>query len=117
MGYDKIQGALLKLGYELGRITVRNVMRRYHLPPAPRRGLSSWRAFLKRCRAQMLACDFFTIETISMQTLYVLFFIELDTRRVHLARGTPTPNSAWMTQQAPVSCFGSSPTSRSRCPS
>jgi putative transposase len=100
MGYDKVQGELLKLGYDLDRITVRNVMRRHHLPPAPRRGRSSWRTFLKHYRQQMLACDFFTIETISLQTLYVLFFIELGTRRVHLAGCTPTPDKAWVTHQA-----------------
>src|SRR5260221_463363 len=75
-------------------------LRRHHLPPAPERGRSSWRTFLSHYRAQMLACDFFTVETIGLQTLYVLFFIELGSRRVHLAGCTPTPDSAWVTQQA-----------------
>ena len=57
-GYDKIHGELLKLGYSLDPTTVRNVMRRHHLPPAPKRGHSSWRTFLKHYRTQMLACDF-----------------------------------------------------------
>ena len=48
----------------------------------------------------MLACDFFTVETICLQTLYVLFFIELGSRRVHLAGCTANPDSAWVTQQA-----------------
>ncbi len=48
----------------------------------------------------MLACDFFTIETVFLKTLYVLFFIELSTRRVHLAGTTSRPDSAWVTQQA-----------------
>jgi transposase InsO family protein len=100
LGFDKIQGELLKLGYEVDRSTVRNVMRRHHLPPAPKRGRSSWRTFLNHYRAQMLACDFFTIETITLRTLYVLFFIELGSRRVHLAGCTATPDSAWVTQQA-----------------
>src|SRR5260221_10155034 len=100
MGYDKIQGELLKLGYEVDRSTVRNVMRQHHLPPAPERGRSSWRTFLNHYRAQMLACDFFTIETISLHTLYVLFFIELGSRRVYLAGCTPVPDSAWVSQQA-----------------
>jgi hypothetical protein len=69
LGFDKIQGELLKLGYEVDRSTVRNVMRRHHLPPAPKRGRSSWRTFLNHYRAQMLACDFFTIETIGLQIL------------------------------------------------
>src|SRR5262249_51069563 len=72
----------------------------HHLPPAPKRGRSSWRTFLNHYRAQMLACDFFTIETITLQTLYVLFFIELGARRVHLAGCTAAPDSAWVAQKA-----------------
>jgi putative transposase len=60
MGHDKIHGELLKLGYTVDPSTVRNVMRRHHLPPAPKRGRSSWRTFLKHYRTQMLACDFFS---------------------------------------------------------
>ena len=100
MGYDKIQGELLKLGYKVDPTTVRNIMRRHHLLPAPRRGHSSWRTFLKHYRRQMLACDFFTIETIRLQTIYVLFFIEMGSRRVHLAGCTAAPDTAWVTQQA-----------------
>ena len=48
----------------------------------------------------MLACDFFTVETISLRRFYVLFFIELESRRVHLAGCTTNPNGAWVTQQA-----------------
>ena len=48
----------------------------------------------------MLACDFFTVETVFLKTLYVLFFIELTTRRVHVAGTTSRPDSAWVTQQA-----------------
>jgi putative transposase len=100
LGFDKIQGELLKLGYALDPSTVRNVMRRHHIPPAPKRGHSTWRTFLQHYRQQMVACDFFTVETVTLQTLYVLFFIELGTRRVHLAGITANPESAWVTQQA-----------------
>src|SRR5258708_18863845 len=100
MGFDRIQGELLKLGYEVDRSTVRNVMRRHHLPPTPKRARSSWRSFVNHYRTQMLACDFFTIETVTLQTVYVLFFIEMSSRRVHLARCTTTPKSGWVTQQA-----------------
>jgi hypothetical protein len=57
-------------------------MRRHHLPPAPQRGASSWRIFLSHYKQQMMACDFFTVETLWLHTVYVLFFIELNTRRV-----------------------------------
>lgn len=100
MGYDKLHGELLKLGYRLDPATVKNVLYRHQLLPAPQRGRSSWRTFLNHYRAQMLACDFFTVETIRLETLYVLFFIELGSRRVHLSSCTHSPDSAWVTQQA-----------------
>ena len=99
-GLTKIADELLKLGYAVDRTTIRNVMRRHHLPPAPERGRSSWRTFLNHYRTQMLACDFFTVETITLQTIYVLFFIERSSRRIHLAGCTATPNSGWVIQQA-----------------
>lgn len=100
MGYDKIQGELLKLGFVVDPTTIKNVLRRHRLLPAPQRGRSSWRTFLNHYRQQMLACDFFTVETLHLQTLYVLFFIELGSRRVHLAGCTTHPDTAWVTQQA-----------------
>jgi putative transposase len=100
MGYDKIHGELLKLGYQLSPTTIRNVLQHHRLSPAPQRGRSSWRTFLNHYRSQMLACDFFTVETICLQTLYVLFFIDLASRRVYIAGCTTAPDSAWVTQQA-----------------
>ena len=101
-GYSRIQGELLKLGYTLGRSTVRDVLKRHRVPPAPqrRRQASTWRAFLARHRDQFLACDFFTVETLFLKTLYVLFFLEVGTRRMHLAGCTTHPTAAWVTQQA-----------------
>jgi len=101
-GYSKIEGELLKLGYIVSRSSVRNVLKRRHIPPATRRSRkgSTWGSFLGHYAGQMVACDFFTVETIRLKTLYVLYFIELATRKVHLAGCTAHPTSAWVTQQA-----------------
>lgn len=101
-GYSKLQGELHKLGYDIGRSTVRDILKRQHVPPAlerVERG-SSWRTFLGHYKEQMLACDFFTVETAWLKTLYVLFFIELGSRRVHFAGCTGHPTAEWVTQQA-----------------
>ncbi len=101
-GYGKLEGELGKLGYAIGRSTIRDVLKRRRVPPAPegsRRG-SSWRTFLVHYKAEVVACDFFTVETAWLKTLYVLFFIELGSRRVHVAGCTANPTSAWVTQQA-----------------
>ncbi|NQS92481.1 MAG: hypothetical protein HQ574_08740 [Chloroflexi bacterium] len=63
--------------------SVRNVLKRHRISPASQRSFLSWRSFLGHYMDQILACDFFTIETISLKTLYVLFFIELGSKRVH----------------------------------
>ena len=98
---SKIHGELLKLGYSVSRSSVRNVLKRRHVPPSTRRSKSSsWRSFLGHYAGQMIACDFLTVETIRLRTLYILFFIELGTRRVYLAGCTAHPTSAWVTQQA-----------------
>ncbi len=72
------------------------------MPPAPGRWRagSTWRSFLSRHRDQLLACDFFAVETLFLKTVYALFFIELGTRRVHLAGCTERPSAAWVAQQA-----------------
>ncbi len=101
-GYRRIQGELIKLGHRLSHTTVRAILQRHGLPPAPerRRQGSTWRQFLARHQHQVLACDFFTVETLLLKTIYVLFFVELGTRRVHLAGCTARPTAEWMTQQA-----------------
>jgi transposase InsO family protein len=79
--------------------TVRRVLHRHGVDPAPRFGIS-WREFLRTQATTILATDFFTVDTVLLRRLYVLFFIELDTRRVHLAGITANPSGAWVAQQA-----------------
>jgi putative transposase len=100
-GNAKIAGELAKLGYAISDETIGNILRRHGIPPAPQRGGSpSWRHLMSHYKDQMLACDFFTVETFFLQTLYVFFFIELGSRQVHLAGCTAHPNAMWVTQQA-----------------
>jgi putative transposase len=92
-GYMRIRGELLKLGIKVSATTVATVLRRSGLGPAPRRG-PTWREFLRAQAAGILACDFLTVETITLKTLYVLAWIELGTRKVHLGGATPNPDLA-----------------------
>jgi putative transposase len=99
-GYQRIQRELLCLRVQVSATAIRTTLRRHGLDPAPRPMATTWRAFLRQQAAGIVACDFFTVDTIWLRRLYVLFFIELDTRRVHLAGVTTTPNGLWVTQQA-----------------
>jgi putative transposase len=99
-GYPRIAGELLKLGLRVSPSTIRRTLLANPLGPAPRRSGRGWREFLRQQAASVLACDFFTVETISLRRFYVLFFIELESRRVHLAGCTTNPSGAWVTQQA-----------------
>jgi putative transposase len=99
-GCVRIQGELRKLGIRVGASTVRRILRRARLGPAPRRMGLTWSEFLRAQSRGVLACDFFTSETVFLRTLYVMFFIELSTRRVHVVGTTSRPDSAWVTQQA-----------------
>jgi transposase InsO family protein len=80
--------------------SVRTILRRHRLGPAPRRGGPSWSQFLRAQAGGVLACDFLTIEAIGLAGLYVLFVIELDRRRVWLAGITTNPTGQWVAQQA-----------------
>ncbi|MGZ4315296.1 MAG: integrase core domain-containing protein [Gaiellaceae bacterium] len=99
-GYQRIVGELNGLGISVSATTVKKILRQAGLGPAGSRGGLSWRAFLRAQAQSMLAVDFFTVETIALQRLYVLFFIELGSRRVHLAGCTANPIGPWVTQQA-----------------
>ena len=80
--------------------TVRKILREAGLGPSGTRGGPTWREFLRAQGRTMIAVDFFTVDTVWLQRLYVLFFIELGSRRVHLGGCTPHPNAPWVIQQA-----------------
>jgi putative transposase len=95
-GYLRIVGECRKLGLAVSATSVRRVLRRHRLGPAPRRGGLSWAQFLRAQGAGTVATDFFTVETVGLTRLYVLFFVEVGRRRVHLGgiTASATPASA-----------------------
>ena len=99
-GYLRIVGEARKLGVMVSATSVRSILRRHGLGPAPRRGGPSWVEFLRAQAAGTVATDFFTVETVGLTRLYVLFFVEVDRRRVHLVGITAHPGGAWVCQQA-----------------
>jgi putative transposase len=99
-GYVRIVGECRKLDVRVSATSVRTILRRHRLGPAPRHGGPTWAQFLRVQAAGTLACDFLTVETVGLTRLYVLFVIELDHRRVHLAGVTAHPTGAWVTQAA-----------------
>src|SRR5262249_8958851 len=99
-GYQRIVGEINGLGLTVSATTVRKILREAGIGPAGERAGLSWRAFLRAQAQSMLAAAFFPVETLALQRLYVLFFIELDSRRVHVAGCTATPTGAGVTQQA-----------------
>ncbi len=99
-GYRRIHGELATMGMRLAPSSVWGILRRQGIEPSPIRIGPTWAEFLRAQASSMLACDFFTVDTVLLRRLYVLFFIEIDTQRVHLSGITASPLGAWVVQQA-----------------
>jgi transposase InsO family protein len=99
-GYLRIAGELRKLGVAVSASSVRNILVKAGLPPAPQRDAQSWRSFLRTHGESILACDFFTVDTVWLRRLYVLAFISIGSRRIEYFAITTKPNTTWMLQQA-----------------
>ncbi|MGH8997120.1 MAG: integrase core domain-containing protein, partial [Acidimicrobiales bacterium] len=99
-GYQRIQGELLSLGHRVAASTIAKVLKTHGIPPAPRRTSATWRQFLRQQAAGIVACDFFSVDTVSLRRFYVLFFVHHETRRVFLAGITTNPTRDWVTQCA-----------------
>jgi len=103
-GYDRIVGALANLGHAISDRTVGNILRRHNLPPAPERSrTTTWKEFIRSHMDVLAGADFFTVEVLTWRglvTYYVLFFIEVGSRRVWLGGITRHPGSCWMEQVA-----------------
>jgi hypothetical protein len=106
-GYRRIHGELMTVGVTVGASTVWSILKRRGLDPAPRRSGTSWSEFLRAQAKGIVACDFFSVDTVLLQRLYVLVFIELDTRLLHEARPTRLRPGSPSRQGTPATTYRS----------
>ncbi len=99
-GYERIRGELLQLGHRVSSTSIRNLLRRHRIPSAPRRAGLTWRRFLQAHGRAIPACDYFTVDTVFLKRLYVLFFLELASRRILFTACSEHVGGAWAAQQA-----------------
>ncbi|MCP4069950.1 MAG: transposase, partial [Phycisphaeraceae bacterium] len=99
-GYRRIHGEILRLRYRIAASTVWKILRSEGRDPTPNRTGPTWSQFIASQAKAMIATDFFTVDTVTLRRYYVIFFIELETRRVHLAGITTDPDGPWTAQAA-----------------
>ena len=101
-GSKRVQGELRGLGHRISASTIRRILNRLGIPPAPaRRDHTTWRRLLATQASTMLACDFFPVDcALTVQRLYVLFVVEVGSRYAHILGVTASPDGPWTAQQA-----------------
>jgi putative transposase len=99
-GHRRIQGELSRLGHKIAYSTVWEILKKAGIDPVPNRSGPAWGEFLSAQAHRIIACDFMHVDTVFLRRLYVLLFIEHETRQLHIAGATASPTGAWMAQQA-----------------
>jgi putative transposase len=99
-GHRRIQGELTRLGHRIAPSTVWEILTAAGIDPAPRRSGPTWKQFLTAQAHAIISCDFLTVDTVLLRRIYILIFVEHDTRTLHICGLTTRPTGAWVTQHA-----------------